>query len=115
MSNDTIVFPARKLEGALEREVRRVLGKQDDEITQAEFDTIKTLWLDGNDIVDVSGLQLPASLQTLGLGGNHIVDVSGLQLPASLQTLWLDGNDIVDVSGLKALKAKGVRIYGIRL
>jgi len=43
------------------------------------------------------------------------VDVSGLQLPASLQTLGLDGNDIVDVSGLQALKAKGVRIYGIRL
>jgi len=115
MSNDTIVFPARKLEGALEREVRRVLGKQDDEITQAEFDTIKTLWLNGNDIVDVSGLQLPASLQTLGLDDNDIVDVSGLQLPASLQTLYLNGNHIVDVSGLQALKAKGVRIYGIRL
>ncbi|HEY5472497.1 MAG TPA: hypothetical protein VIK32_04815 [Candidatus Limnocylindrales bacterium] len=65
--NDTIIFPARKVEGALERIVRRALGKADGDITQAEFDEIKKLWLGGNQLTSVEGLVLPAGLVAYGL------------------------------------------------
>ena len=81
MKNDAIVFPARRIEDALERAVRDALGNKDGAITQAQFDSLTELHLGGNQLTSVDGLVLPAGLTTLCLGGNQIADVSGLTLP----------------------------------
>ena len=59
----------------------------------------------GNQISDVSPLQNLTSLLHLNLGGNQISDVSSLQNLTSLQYLRLDGNQISDVNPLQNLKA----------
>ncbi len=66
---------------------------------------LSTLWLNNNQISDVSPLQNLTSLLHLNLGGNQISDVSSLQNLTSLQYLRLDGNQISDVNPLQNLKA----------
>ena len=87
MKNDAIVFPARRIEDALERAVRDALGNKDGAITQAQFDSLTELHLGGNQLTSVDGLVLPAGLTTLYLGGNQIASVDGLVLPAGLTAL----------------------------
>ena len=56
------------------------------------------LYLDGNQISDVSQLTLPDGLTGLDLQGNQISDVSQLKLPDGLTELYLYKNQISDVS-----------------
>ena len=81
MKNDAIVFPARRIEDALERAVRDALGNKDGAITQAQFDSLTTLYISGLLHPSVDGLVLPAGLTTLYLSGNRLTSVSGLTLP----------------------------------
>ena len=76
--NEIITFTDSKLDAALEREVRYQLGKRAGEISVQEFNSLTTLWLDGNQLVSVDGLKLPDSLTTLWLDGNQLVSVDGL-------------------------------------
>jgi Leucine-rich repeat (LRR) protein len=69
-----------------------------------ELSKIKTLFLDGNQITDPSGLAALPNLKTLSLSGNQITDPSGLAALPNLEWLSLSGNQITDPSGLAAFE-----------
>ena len=62
---------------------------------------IQKLWLDSNQISDISPLKDLINIQNLWLGGNHINDISPLKDLKNIQKLWLDSNQISDISHLK--------------
>ncbi|EOQ00367.1 leucine-rich repeat domain-containing protein [Bacillus cereus] len=61
---------------------------------------LREIWLDGNQISDISPLGNLPKLQTLKLPGNKISDVSGLTNLPNLQKLELSENQIQDISSL---------------
>ncbi|MCK5245318.1 leucine-rich repeat domain-containing protein, partial [Candidatus Bipolaricaulota bacterium] len=64
---------------------------------------LKGLWLNENEIVDISALSGLTDLDLLGLGGNQIVDISALSGLINLAELDLSHNQIVDISALSGL------------
>ena len=63
------------------------------------------LWLTDNRQLDVSSLASMTSLTRIGLSGNGLVDVSALAGMTSLRRLGLSGNKMVDLSPLVGLTA----------
>ena len=64
---------------------------------------IEELFLDFNQIRDISALSDLRSLVVLSLRGNRIVDIGALSALTRLQHLFLGGNGITDVSALGGL------------
>ena len=62
--------------------------------------SLKKLYLNGNEIVDISPLSNCTLLRILGLSNNQIVDISPLSKCTSLRILGLSNNQIVDMSPL---------------
>jgi small GTP-binding protein len=69
------------------------------------LNSLQTLWLDYNQISNISPLASLKSLQSLSMDGNQISDISSLASLKSLQALWLVGNQISDISPLASLKS----------
>ncbi|MCK4570477.1 leucine-rich repeat domain-containing protein, partial [Candidatus Bipolaricaulota bacterium] len=61
------------------------------------------LWLNWNQIVDISALSNLTNLMQLYLAGNQIVDISALSGLTNLTMLGLYNNQIVDISALSGL------------
>jgi len=61
------------------------------------------LYLNSNQIVDITALSGLTNLTELRLYGNQIVDITALSGLTNLRNLWLSHNQIVDISALSAL------------
>jgi len=64
---------------------------------------LEHLWLDRNEIVDISPLSGLTNLVELKLYANRIADISSLSGLTNLTKLWLGGNNIYDISPLANL------------
>ena len=62
-----------------------------------DFSGLRRLWLQGNDIVDLSPLAGLTGLVELALDHNDIEDVSPLRNLLELKSLWLDSNRVSDI------------------
>jgi Leucine-rich repeat (LRR) protein len=57
---------------------------------------LNKLFLSGNNISSIKGLETLQNLETLDLGNNHIKIIRGLESLMTLKDLWIKGNDIDD-------------------
>ena len=76
----------------------------------AALSNLTTLYLNDNQIVDVSPLAGLTKLMFLFLGYNQIVDVRPLAALSNLMRLYLNDNQIVDLQPLLKLLEKGLSI-----
>ncbi|PQD96203.1 hypothetical protein CYL18_06285 [Pradoshia eiseniae] len=65
---------------------------------------LQVLYLDGNNIKDISPLKSNLNLQVLYLGENDIKDISSLTTLVNLECLEISGNQIADFSPIQSLK-----------
>jgi Leucine-rich repeat (LRR) protein len=108
----------------VEKAVRKELEKPEGELTEADFEKVtrldlahkqltdvpkglekltqlKVLYLSGNQLTDVKGLE---KLTHLFLGeGNQLTNVKGLEKLTQLKVLDLNSNQLTDVKGLEKL------------
>ena len=57
-------------------------------------DSIKKLYLENNELTDISGVKLFKNLKELDLGHNEIIDISALKYLKNLKILILFNNNI---------------------
>ena len=69
----------------------------------AQLPQLRTLYLWGNNINDLSVLPLLPQLEFLDLNWNQITDIRRLANFTNLTTLWIQGNNITDVTPLAGL------------
>jgi len=67
------------------------------------FEKLQILYLSGNQLVRIEGLDKLANLQSLYLSGNQLVRIEGLDKLTSLQSLDLSDNQLVRIEGLDKL------------
>ena len=70
----------------------------------AKLPKLKVLWLDNNQIKDISPLS-NGNYLWLSAGENQISDIAPLTTQTQLLYLWLGGNNIEDISPISNLKA----------
>lgn len=88
----------------LEKEIRKVLGKPNEEITIEDLKKIPVLTIEYKKIKQLDGIEYMTELKELKLTGNEIVDVSPLSKLKKLEKLWLDENKIRIVDPLLSLE-----------
>jgi len=115
----------RIAESNLQEVIRNTLGKHEGPIFKSELEglneldarnkginnlngvescsSLQTLWLQGNQIRDVSPLSNSTNLQYLYLSYNRVTEISPLSNLTKLQRLWLQNNQIDDISPLSGL------------
>ena len=84
-------------------EILRIVSAQNCGITDISTLTNKAigyLYLNNNDISDISSFEIFEALSTLEIINNKITDISALADHKVLSTLHLDGNQITDISAL---------------
>jgi len=64
---------------------------------------IKTLYLNSNELTDISGVKLFKNLEILSLGFNEITDISVIKNLKNLKQLYLDDNKVEDIFVLNYL------------
>ena len=69
----------------------------------SELKNLGVLALGGNQISDLSPLAELRGLWSLTLDNNQIIDISPLAKLTALQTLWLNDNNISDISAIKKM------------
>ena len=87
----------------VEKAVREGLKKPKGELTKADLEKVTKLWVQGNQLTDVKGLENLTQLKSLDLWSNQLTDVKGLENLTQLEQLHLGGNKLTSVKGLEKL------------
>ena len=88
----------------LEKAIRKELGKQEGELTQADLEKVTILDLRSNQLTEMKGLEKLSQLEVLYLGDNQLTNVKGLEKLSHLTSLDLGGNQLTEVpKGLEKL------------
>ena len=88
----------------LEKAIRKELGKQEGELTQADLEKVTILDLRSNQLTEMKGLEKLSHLTSLDLGGNQLTEVpKGLEKLTKLNRLWLHKSMLTNVKGLEKL------------
>ena len=85
------------------RELRLRGNKISDVNPLAALTSLHKLWLDSNQVSDITPLNELMNLRELRLNNNHISDITSLAALTSLNRLWLSDNQISDVTPLTQL------------
>ena len=81
----------------LEKAIRKELGKQEGELTQADLEKVTILDLRSNQLTEMKGLEKLSQLEVLYLGNNQLTNVKGLEKLSHLTSLDLGGNQLTKV------------------
>ena len=86
--------PLTKEESAkvIEKAIRKAANKPTGELTKADYEKVTELYLDGNQLTNVKGLEKLTKLEELDLGGNQLTNVKGLEKLTELKELNLERN-----------------------
>ena len=97
--------PLTKEESAkvIEAAIRKSLKKPTGELTKADLEKVRELYLVHDQLTDVKGLEKLNQLTELSLVDNQLTDVKGLEKLTQLRNLWLYSNQLTDVKGLEKL------------
>ena len=95
----TVTFPAPDLEAA----IREAIDKPEGPILALDVEALTSLFLEGRDITDLTGLDKCSNLTNLVLIGNQINDISQLASLSSLTNLNISANQIKDITPLASL------------
>ena len=87
----------------VEKAIRAAIKKPEGELTKADYEKVKKLYLDSNQLTDVKGLEKLTQVKELRLPRNQLTDVNGLEKLTQLRGLWLHQNQLTDVKGLEKL------------
>ncbi|MHC4645166.1 MAG: leucine-rich repeat domain-containing protein [Planctomycetota bacterium] len=82
----------------------------------AALTNLERLYLDDNQISDMTGLASLRKLSRLQIMNNHLTDISPLSHLSEMTSLWLNGNRIADLSPLAGLtQLEGLSLAGNRI
>ena len=97
--------PLTKEESAkvIEAAIRKAAKKPTGELTKADLEKVRELYLVDDQLTDVKRLEKLTKLTALSLNGNQLTDVKGLEKLPQLKNLWLTTNHLTDVKGLEKL------------
>ena len=97
--------PLTKEESAkvIEAAIRKKIKKPTGELTKADLEKVRELYLVHDQLTDVKGLEKLNQLTELSLVDNQLTDVKGLEKLTQLRNLWLYSNQLTDVKGLEKL------------
>ena len=97
--------PLTKEESAkvIEAAIRKAANKPTGELTKADLEKVRELYLVHDQLTDVKGLEKLNQLTELSLIDNQLTDVKGLEKLTQLRNLWLYSNQLTDVKGLEKL------------
>ena len=97
--------PLTKEESAkvIEAAIRKSLKKPTGELTKADLEKVRELYLVDDQLTDVKWLEKLTKLTALSLNHNQLTDVKGLEKLPQLKMLWLTANHLTDVKGLEKL------------
>ena len=84
--------------------IRKAAKKPTGEPTKADLEKVKRLFLDGDQLTDVKGLEKLTQLKRLDLYGNQLTDVKGLEKLTQLNGLDLRGNPDLTKTQIAELK-----------
>ena len=88
----------------IEKEIRWRLENPEGELTKADLEKVKNLYLRNNQLTDVTALKELTQLTYLNLERNQLTEVPrGLEKLPQLERLWLNNNKLTDVKGLENL------------
>ena len=76
----------------VEKAIRKSLKKPTGELTEADLEKVKELYLGVNKLTDVKGLEKFTQLKTLVLNNNQLTEVKGLEKLTRLEVLHLENN-----------------------
>ena len=105
--------PLTKEESAkvIEAAIRKAAKKPTGELTKVDYEKVTTLYLGGNQLTDVKGLEKLIKLKDLHLDDNNLTNMpKGLENLTQLQELNLLDNKLTDVKGLEKL-TQLMRLY----
>ena len=88
---------------AIEAAIREAAGKPTGELTKADYEKVKALNLENNQLTSVEGLEKFTQLRHLSLGSNKLTSVNGLEKLDQLYSLYLDKNKLTSIKGLEKL------------
>ena len=103
MGADKKPLTKEESEKFIEAEIRYELNKPTGELTKADLEKVTELWLNGNQLTDVKGLEKLTKLKELYLAKNQLTNVKGLEKLWQLTRLHLHSNQLTDVKGLEKL------------
>ena len=81
--------PVNIADPIVEKAIRERLKKPTGELTKADLEKVPSLYLSGNQLTDVKGLEKLTQLTNLVLSGNQLTDVKGLKKLTKLTRLYL--------------------------
>ena len=95
--------PLTKEESAkvIEAAIRKSLKKPTGELTKADLEKVRELYLVDDQLTDVKWLEKLTKLTALSLNHNQLTDVKGLEKLTQLKCLYLNQNKLTDVKGLE--------------
>ena len=98
--------PLTKEESAkvIEAAIRKSLKKPTGELTKADLEKVRELYLVDDQLTDVKGLEKLTQLTHLNLAANKLTDVKGLEKLDQLKVLFLDGNPALTKAQIDELK-----------
>ena len=89
--------PVNIADPIVEKAIRKKIKKRSGELTKADYEKVETLYLSGNQLTNVKGLEKLTQLTELWLNNNQLTDVKGLEKLTKLTYLGLGGNKLTDV------------------
>ena len=97
--------PLTKEESAkvIEAAIRKSLKKPTGELTKADLEKVRELYLVDDQLTDVKWLEKLTKLTALSLNHNQLTDVKGLEKLPQLTCLYLNQNKLTDVKRLEKL------------
>ncbi|MFB1051878.1 leucine-rich repeat domain-containing protein [Paraliobacillus sp. JSM ZJ581] len=107
LTKEIVEIPDKNLEKLL----REVVGNYDKPLTVEELKTIETLDADSQNIKDLSGIENLINLKKIFLNHNDITDISQLVSLPKLEHVQLYEIHLDDYSVVDELKAKGVEVF----
>ena len=110
-STPKVVPNSPEAKAAIEAAIRKAAKKPTGGLTKADLKKVTLLFLNDNQLTDVTGLQKLTQLIWLELNNNQLTSVKGLGKLTQLTYLHLTGNQLTDVKGLEKLtKLKDLRL-----
>ena len=88
----------------IEAAIREAAKKPTGELTKADYEKVKELNLEGNQLTDMKGLEKLTQLTSLRLTDNQLTDVKGLEKLTHLKVLRLKYNPDLTKTQIDALK-----------
>ena len=102
------VTNAEKIKAA----IREAIDKPQGELTKADLEKVKMLFIKRRQLTSVSGLAGLRKLEVLGLDGNQLTDISPLAGLTQLEILHLGSNPNLPYSEIEKLQNKLPRKWG---